>query len=190
MLNKLFSSGTRVNLLSFLFEHLEEGYYIRQLARTLGRDASGVKRELDNLERMGLVISERRGNLRYFTVNKNSPLYPEIKSLFMKTLGVQGVIRDALRKKITGISKAFLYGSIAKGTERRMGSIDLMIIGRPDLTELNGIILGLEEELKREINYTVFDDEEYLKRKEDGDPFLSEVLAGKKIILMGREDEL
>lgn len=189
MLNKLFSSQTRVNLLGFLFEHLEEGYYIRELARIIRRDASGVKRELDNLEKMGLVVGEKRGNLRYFTVNKTSPLYPEIKSLVLKTLGFQSAIKDSL-SKVAGISKAFLYGSIAKGTERRVGGIDLIITGRPDLTELNGIILNLEEGLKREINYTVYDDEDYKKKKEEGDPFLSEVLSGKKIMLIGREDEL
>jgi len=189
LLNKLFSSETRVSLLTYLFEHLEEGFYIRQLARIIGRDASGVKRELDNLERMGLIVSERRGNLRFFSVNKTSPLFPEMKSLVMKTQGAHSAIKDRL-KKIAGISKAFLYGPVVKGSEKRMGSIDLMIIGRPDLTELNGIILGLEEEIKREINYTVFDNEDYNTRKEDGDPFLSEVLSGKKIMLIGREDEL
>ncbi|MEK6691287.1 MAG: ArsR family transcriptional regulator [Nitrospirota bacterium] len=190
MLNKLFSSQTRVNLLSYLFEHMEEGFYIRELARIIRKDASGVKRELDNLEKMGLLTREKKGNQRYFTVNKTSPLYPEIKSLIQKTLGVHGVIRDALAKKIKGITKAFIYGSVAKGSDRRLGTIDLMIVGRPDLTELNGIILSLEEGFKREINYTVFDDDEYIKRKEKGDPFLSEILSGKKLMLIGREDEL
>jgi predicted nucleotidyltransferase len=169
---------------------MEEGFYIRELARIIRKDASGVKRELDNLEKMGLLTREKKGNQRYFTVNKTSPLYPEIKSLIQKTLGVHGVIRDALAKKIKGITKAFIYGSVAKGSDRRLGTIDLMIVGRPDLTELNGIILSLEEGFKREINYTVFDDDEYIKRKEKGDPFLSEILSGKKLMLIGREDEL
>lgn len=176
--------------MSYLFEHIEEGFYIRELSRIIRKDASGVKRELDNLEKMGLLTGEKKGNQRYFTVNRTSPLYPEIKSLIQKTLGVQGVIKEAIVKKIKGITRAFIYGSVAKGSERRLGAIDLMILGRPDLTELNGIILSLEEELKREINYTVFDNEEYFKRKEKGDPFLSEILAGKKLMLIGREDEL
>lgn len=189
MLNNLFSSQTRVSILNFLIEHSDEKFYIREIARLLRRDASGVKRELDNLEKMGLVTGEKKGNLRYLSINKASPLYPEIKSLILKTLGIHGLFKEAIRK-VNGISKAFLYGSIAKGPEKRIGGIDLILIGRPDLTELNGVILGLEEGLKREINYTVFDEEEYKKRKEDGDPFLSEVLSGKKIMLIGREDEL
>ena len=71
MLERLFSSKTRVGILRLLFSNPDERYYVRQIARELGRDISGIKRELDNLDKAGLLASEKIGNLRYYTVNKS-----------------------------------------------------------------------------------------------------------------------
>ena len=88
MLIRLFSSETRVSLLTLFFSRLDKRFYVRELARQLGRDVSGVKRELDNLERAGLLTGEKVGNLRYYNVNKASPIYAEIKGMIAKTTGV------------------------------------------------------------------------------------------------------
>src|SRR3990170_8206950 len=105
LLIRLFSSETRVSLLTLFFTRLDKRFYVRELARQLGRDISGIKRELDNLERAGLLTSEKVGNLRYYHVNKASPLYAEMKGIIAKTTGIHASIRDGLRK-IKGIRTA------------------------------------------------------------------------------------
>jgi predicted nucleotidyltransferase len=189
LLTKLFSSETRVSILHHFFSRPDEQFYLREVARTLHRDVSGVKRELDNLEKAGLLVSERRGTMKYFSVNKASPLFGEIKNIVFKTTGIQGTIKSSLLK-LKGIKIAFIYGSYAKGLERRLSDINLFIVGSIHVPELNAAILSLEERLKREINYLVFDEKELKRRKKTSDPFLQDILTGKKVMLVGREDEI
>ncbi len=189
MLIRLFSSETRVSLLTLFFTRLDKRFYVRELSRQLGRDISGVKRELDNLERAGLLTSEKVGNLRYYRVNKASPLYAEMRGIIAKTTGIHASVRDGLRK-IKGIRTAILYGSDPTVAEEGVGPIRLMIIGQVDLNDVNDAITALESRLNREISYLVFDEAEYRRRKAEDDPFLVEVLKGRRTILIGTDDGL
>ena len=90
MLQRLFSSKTRVDLLRLFFTRPDQRYYVRQISRELKRDISGIKRELDNLEKAGILTSEKMGNLRYYSASKAAAIYPEIKSIIAKTVGAQG----------------------------------------------------------------------------------------------------
>jgi predicted transcriptional regulator len=187
MLEKIFSSKTRVDLLRLFFTHPESRYYVRQIARELGRDISGIKRELDNLEKAGLLVSEKVGNLRYYTVNKGAAIYSEIKSIVAKTVGVQGAIIEALAR-LGSLRQSWLYTTNSHAPGEGAGPIHLLIVGGVDLTELNEAITRLEGHLGREINYTVFDEGEFQRRRAEADPFLSEVLGGRNVLLIGRDD--
>ncbi len=189
MLIRLFSSQTRIDLLSVFLTHPEKRYYTRQLARELGRDISGIKRELDNLEKAGLLISEKVGNLRYYSPNKTSPIYPELKKIVVKTMGVPEAIRDAL-VKIEGVKLAFLYSPLGRSFEEGVGPVELLIVGQVDLTGVNQVIREVEIRLAREINYLIFDESEYHRRKEEEDPFLHTVLKSERFFLIGRDDDL
>ena len=189
MLIRLFSSETRVSLLTLFFSRLDKRFYVRELARQLGRDISGVKRELDNLERAGLLTSEKVGNLRYYQVNKGSPIYAEIKGMIAKTTGVHASVRDGLRK-IKGIKTAILYGSDQGDSQEGLGPVRLMIIGHVDLNEVNDAVTALESRLNREINYLVFDEAEFRRRKKEDDPFVVEAIKARRAILIGTDDGL
>jgi predicted nucleotidyltransferase len=188
VLTKLFSS-TRAELLGLFFNNPDERFYLREIARHIGKDATGIKRELDNLVKLGLLAREKRGVQKYYFVNKSSPILSEMKGLIFKTTGVQGAIKGSL-SRLKGVKTAFIYGSYAKGSEKEDSNINLMVIGQANLSELNDIVMVLEEKLKRDIDYLVFDEQEYRKRKESKDPFIRELLKGKKIFLVGKEDEL
>jgi predicted nucleotidyltransferase/predicted transcriptional regulator with HTH domain len=188
VLTKLFSS-TRAELLGLFFNNPDDRFYLREIARHIGKDAAGIKRELDNLVKMGLLAKEKRGIQKYYYVNKSSPIFSEMKGLIFKTTGVQGAMKASL-SRLKGVKTAFIYGSYAKGSEKEDSSINLMVIGQANITELNDMVMGLEEKLKRDIDYLVFDEQEYRKRKELKDPFIRELLKGKKIFLVGKEDEL
>lgn len=189
MLIRLFSSETRVALLTLFFTHLDKRFYVRELARHLRRDISGIKRELDNLERAGLLTSEKVGNLRYYRVNKASPLYPEIKAIVAKTTGIHASLRDGLRR-IKGIRTAILYGTDRAEVEEGLGLVRILIIGQVDLNEVNDVVRGLEGRLGRDIHYLVFDEEEFRRRKAEEETFIQEVLKGPRAILIGTDDGL
>lgn len=187
MLTRLFSSQTRVALLRLFFTHPEDRFYVRQIARELRRDISGIKRELDNLEKAGLLISDKVGNLRYYSVNKTAAIYSEVKSIVAKTVGVQAAIYEALAP-LSGLRQAWLYSANSHAPGEGMGPISLLIVGGVDLAELNEAITRLEDHLGREINYTVFDEGEFQRRRAEADPFLTEILGGRNVLLIGRDD--
>ena len=125
MLKSLFSSSVRADVLSLLLNSPDEMFYVREIAKLLRKNPSGVKRELDNLEEMGIVVSERVANLRYFHANQQSPLFSELKNLVTKSLGLPGAIKALIRA--SGAKAAFIYGPYAEGT--REDKVDMLVIG-------------------------------------------------------------
>ena len=189
MLQRLFSSRVRVEILSAFLMNPERELYLREVARLTGEDYKNVSMELRNLEEIGLLSSRNEGNLKYFSLNKAFVIYEELKSIFMKTKGAVGILREAVSTK-RDIDYAFIYGSFATGEERAESDIDLMVIGRISLEEVLALIRGPEEKLSREINVSLYDLQEIRKRVKDHDPFIMEVLEGSKIMLIGDENEL
>ncbi len=189
MLDRLFSSKTRVELLRLFFSNPDTRYYVRQIARELRRDISGIKRELDNLDKAGLLSSEKIGNLRYYALNRGAAIYPELKSIIAKTVGMQGAVAHALAG-LNGLRQAWLYSTNAHPPGEGPGPIQMLIVGRVDLSELNEVITGLESNMGREINYTVFDENEFRRRRAEEDPFVTDILDGRNILLTGRDDDV
>lgn len=189
MLQKLFSSRVRVEILSVFLMNPKRELYVREVERLTGEDYKNVSMELRNLEEIGLLSSRNEGNLKYFSLNKGFVIYEELKSIFMKTKGAVGIIREAVSTK-RHIDYAFIYGSFATGEERAESDIDVMVIGGISLEEVLALIRGPEEKLSREINVSLYDLQEMRKRVKDHNPFIMEVLEGSKIMLVGDEDEL
>lgn len=189
MLQKLFSSRVRVEILSVFLLNPERELYVREVERLTGEDYKNVSMELRNLKEIGLLSSRNEGNLKYFSLNKEFVIYEELKSIFMKTKGAVGILRDAVSTK-RHIDYAFIYGSFATGEERAESDIDVMIIGGIPLEEVLALIRGPEQKLSREINVSLYGLQEIRKRVKDRDPFIMEVLEGSTIMLAGDEDEL
>jgi len=189
MLQKLFSSRVRVEILSVFLINPERELYVREVERLTGEDYKNVSMELRNLKEIGLLSSRNEGNLKYFSLNKEFVIYEELKSIFMKTKGAVGILREAVSTK-RHIDYAFIYGSFATGEERAESDIDVMIIGGIPLEEVLALIRGPEEKLSREINVSLHGLQEIRKRVKDRDPFIMEVLEGSIIMLVGDEDEL
>ncbi|UCD85452.1 MAG: nucleotidyltransferase domain-containing protein [Deltaproteobacteria bacterium] len=189
MLQKLFSSRVRVKLLNQFITSPEGRFYIRELERLTGEDYKSIVMELHNLESLGLLKGEAQGNLKYYSIDRNFFLFPELKNIIFKTAGVKGALEQEL-KKIKGIMYAFIYGSYAKGKEDPRSDIDLMVIGDIEIGRLIASLRGPERDLQRKINYVVFDLPEIKKRFKIKDDFVREVFKDEKVMLIGEEDEL
>lgn len=180
MLKSLFSSSIRGDVLSLLLNSPDEKFYVREIAKLIRKNPSGVKRELDNLENMGIVFSEKVANLKYFQADKESPLFSELKDLIAKSLGLPGAIKALIRA--SGAKAAFIYGPYAEGED--VNTVDLVVIG-----EAPGVSKGLKELEKKfgyKINCMLIDEEEYKTKRKKKDAALKKILSGKRISLIGR----
>lgn len=189
MLSYLITSKTRRAILTFFVTHPDERFYHFDLSKRLGLPSSAVHAELKKLAGIGFLNSQREANIRFYWLNKDFALYPEIKSIIFKTVGLAEEIRNNL-KEIGDIRVAFIYGSVAKNLEDAKSDIDLMVIGDPDMDALTRAVSNAESHLTREINYTVFDPEDWRKRIEKKLAFAFDVYKNKKIFIIGGEDEL
>jgi hypothetical protein len=207
MLERLFGSQTRVKILKLFLLHPDHTYYIRQVARDLELQVNSARRELDNLEKFGILgagsapkqakeeektedkkekktekTKPKKGQeKKYYYVNKNFVLYEEMRALLVKS---QVLYREDFiesLKQLEGMQLIILTGLFVNKPE---DMIDLFLVGNVDKTKLKKIIDKLEEEMGRELNYTLMDYEEYKYRSDITDVFLYNILEQKKIIVV------
>lgn len=182
-------SKIRQDLLGLFFTNPNKKFYLREIERILGYSAGSIRRELLKFQKGDLFKTENVGNLLYYSLNLDHPLFKELKSIVFKTVGIEG----SLKKELSSISKiraSFIYGSFASDRQKATSDIDIMIIGNPDFSELNERIAKLEKKLRREINATVYSWEEYQAKKKSKSGFLMDLLERQKIMLVGHEDDL
>ena len=184
MLKYLITSKTKRSLLKLFLTNPDRRFYIREIAKLTGEPLNAVRRELGYLKKAGLLKSRREGNLVYFEVNKEFPFYLELKKIIYSTVGLGDHLRDRL-KDSEAIEAAFIYGSVASDEETEKSDIDLFIVGELDEGEFHKVISDVENEIGREINYTLMTRDEFNHRTESEEPFLKRVLEEKKLLLKG-----
>ncbi len=174
----------QILILEIFFNNPEKSYYLRELGRMLSKQPGVFQREINKLTKDNFLISEYQASSRYFKLNKNHPLFNELKSIFFKTLGAEGRLKGLL-VKVKNIETAFIYGSFAKNKEDQFSDIDLMIIGAPDEDILISKISKIEGEIGREINYTIFSPQDLKNGLTKKEVFLEDIIKGPKIFIIG-----
>jgi uncharacterized protein len=149
-----------------------------------------LQRELKRLTDMGLVVRRSQGNQVLFQANAQSPIFPEVKSLITKTVGIHDVIRSSLASLGPEIQIAFVYGSVARQQERANSDVDLMVLGNAPFGEVVSALGQAQKTLGREINPTVFAVDEFRSKLASGNHFLRSVMKEKKLFVLGTENEL
>lgn len=182
-------SDSQARVLQWLFGQPERSYHLSELRRLTSLGSASLQRELNRLADAGLVNSERVGNLRRFQANPQSPVYQELASLVRKTLGVVPLLRQALQPLAGRLSKAFIYGSVARQTDTAGSDVDLLLVGENlSLNEILNLLLPLEAQLGRKINPNCYTPMEYAKRVAEPDSFVNRVLAQVTLPLIGDVD--
>lgn len=162
---------------------------MRQLTRKVEEEINAVRRELDRMQRRGLVKSEPRGNRLYYFMRKNYPFYQELLQLVSKTSGLGGAIRKN-RNKLGKIKFVMLSGKFLKRKHRQQNEVDLLIVGSVVLPQLASLVREEEARREQEINYTAMTIDEFEFRRSRRDPFLTSILSGSRVMIIGDEDEL
>lgn len=185
----LFGKARRA-ILGLLLTHADESFYLREIERLCGIGIGPVQRDLSKLVKFGIIKRTRDGKQVYFQANEKSPIFEELKSIIIKTFGIADILKSALEPLANRIDIAFIYGSIAKGSEDFSSDIDLMIIGNVKLSEIVKTVSLAQKDLNREINPSVYSLIDFRKRIRTGNTFIKLVLKSEKIMLIGDVNEL
>jgi predicted nucleotidyltransferase len=180
----------RSAVLGLLFSHTDESYYLREIVRKTGGGHGAVQRELAHLLKLGLVTRAARGREVFYQANRASPIFPELRGLIIKTVGVADVLREALAPLADRVQVAFIYGSFAKGEETAESDVDVMIVGEVGFAEIVSALHPAQDRIGREVNPSVFAPDEWRRRVADQDHFITAVLREEKVFLVGNERDL
>jgi DNA-binding transcriptional ArsR family regulator len=181
---------TRQEILAATLVQPEKAWYVSELARRMGVPSSSLQRELHDLSEVGILKIHRQGRMVYYQANTESPVFPDLRGLLLKTAGLVDVLAQAIKPLAGKLWAAFVYGSIAAGSEKSDSDIDLMLVGNVSPAELALPLRHAREMLGREINPTVYTPAEFDKKRAAQDPFLKQVLDKPRLVVLGNNNEL
>jgi len=190
MIETLMGSRLRAKVLGWLFSHPDERYFVRQLTILVKEDSTNVSRELARLEKTGILVSTTEGKQKYYQANHHNPIFNELHGLILKTVGMADIIRKALESRTPDIRLSFVFGSVAGKTENRLSDIDLLVVGNITFGEIVDLLTPAEETLNRQLNPVVYSLSEFNRRLSENHYFISNILSGEKIFIVGDENEL
>jgi predicted nucleotidyltransferase len=189
MIESLFGK-TKRKILGLFFLNSDKQYYFSEVIRAAGIRQGAVQRELKSLVASGLLNAEIRGRQTFYSVNKANAIYEELRSIMFKTYAVGDVLVNALKPFKRKIAAAFIYGSVAKGTDTGQSDIDLFVIGQVTFGDLSVAMSPHEGELGRAVNMHSFTPKEFAAKIGEGNHFVSSVIRAEKIFLIGSEDDI
>jgi predicted nucleotidyltransferase len=172
-------------VLALLFGQPEQSFYLNEVVRIAGMGRGAISRELSNLAAAGLLVVSKQGNQNHYQANESSPIFAELVAIVKKTFGIKEVLKGALAPILPSLEQGFIYGSMAKGEEHASSDVDVMLVG-DDLsyTEIMTLLESAEAQLQRPVNPTIYSPQELSQRLQDGQSFVSKVMAQPKIDLL------
>lgn len=182
---------TQQQVLRLLFGQPGRSFYANEIVRYAGLGIGTVQRELVRLSEVGLLTVTRQGNQKHYQANAASPIFEELRGIVVKTFGMADVLKAALQPVADKIQLAFIYGSVAKGSDTAESDVDLMLIAdRLSYTALMTLLGEVEAQLGRAVNPTLYSLAELKRKRKEDNAFVQRVLQQPKIILMGSIDDI
>ena len=175
MLKKLFTSKARVKLLTLFLSNPEKEYFIRELTRKLDEQINSVRRELDNLKKIGLLSSKMKNRKKYYKVNEHFIIFNELRSIVTKAINSN----DDLIKSINKLGKVELLVLSGSFLNKEADS-DLLLVGQVDKTELADI---LDQQLDQSIRFAVMSKDDFLYRLKCNDKFITRLIDDTENII-------
>ena len=154
----IISSKTRIKLLTRFFFNPATRSYLRELAKEFNVSTNSIREELNQLTKTKLLTSRKSGRQVFYKANQKHPLFPELKSMVGKVMGIDHVI-DGIVNRLGDLERAYLLDDYAEGKDT--GIIDLLLVGDIDQYHLNDLSRKTERYIKRKIRSLVLSREEY-----------------------------
>lgn len=178
MLKRLFTSSTRIKLLTLFLLHPDEEYFIRELTRKLGEQINSVRRELDNMKKIGILKSKFKNRKKFYVVDKNFIIFQELRSIILKTLADHEAIAKKL-SKCGNIDYMVLSGIFVN----KNSTVDLLIVGDDINRDKLESVLNSEVATKRPVRYSILTKDDFIYRLECKDRFLTDILKDMENII-------
>ena len=154
MLGTLVSSKTRVKLLIKFFLCEEINGYLRSMEREFDESTNSIRMELQKFIKAGLLISEQKGNIKYYKANSAHPLYEDIRHIVHKSLGIDQILEHAA-SGIENLESIVIIGSYANGIESDI--IELVFVGHDlDARGINKRIELIEKSINRKVMHLLY----------------------------------
>ena len=182
-------SPTRQAVLTATFLQPAKSWYLSELAAHIGTTPSSLQRDVNSFVQTGILEKRVDGRRIYVKANEESPIFADICGLVEKTNGIVPLLSEALNALKNKVRCGFIYGSVARGEERVGSDVDLMLIGNVSMLELVPLLRRIEKAVARQINPTIFTDNDLARTFASGNHFLLTVMRGDKIMLKGTQDE-
>ena len=176
-------SGLQQRLLAVLFGQPDRSFYGNELLRLTGTGRGALQRELEKLVSADLVTVTPVGNQKHYQANAAAPIFAELRGIVMKTLGLADVLRTALNAVADRIELAFVFGSVAKGTDTHRSDIDLVVVGNAELLALSEALYSTEQALGRAIHLSLYEPAEWRELRAN-DPVMRQIDQGPKLQLL------
>lgn len=175
----------RQKILGLLLLHPEVHYHVREIARLTNTAAGSLHRELAKLAKAHVLLREVSGNQVYYQANTSFPIFEELASILRKTSGLVDVLANTLAPLAGKIIAAFIFGSVARGTETMGSDVDVMLIGEVKFAEVVKALHPAQAIIKREINPKVYKRREWKKLVNNKESFVQEILNSPKLFIIG-----
>lgn len=193
-LEQLFGSKTRARLLGLFLQHPEKAFFVRELTRKIDAQLNSVRRELQNLIELGMVLeqlgvpgaaksktlAERK---KFYIVNTNFLLYQDLRGLFKK---VHILLKQNLVQEIDQHGEIDFLVFTGRFVDHADMATDILIVGQIDQKNLQKVINEFEQEMGSEINYTLMSREEFQYRRQITDRFLFSILERDNVIMIDK----
>ena len=163
MIDSFITSKTRVKLMLKFFTNPDTRAYLRELAEEFSESTNAVRVELNRMSEAGLLESQNEGRTKLYRANTKHPLFPELRSIALKTLKLDSLVDDIVQR-LGNVELAFVTGDYAKGIDS--GLVDLMLVGDIDESYLKNLVQKVEKMTKRKIRYLVLSRNEYQRLRE------------------------
>jgi predicted nucleotidyltransferase len=172
-----------------LLLHPDRKLHVREISRLTGTTPGTMNKELSKLHDAGLLERERVGNQLRYSANRSHQIYVELAGILRKTVGLADVLIEALAPLAESIEFAFIYGSVARGSESAGSDVDVLIVGTVDFGAVVDALHGTQKRLGREVNAKALSRREWNSKIKSGDAFITEILKSPRITLMGDAHE-
>ena len=184
-------SKVQQRVLGLLFVNSDRSFYTNEIVRFVDSGIGVVQRELEKLGQSGLVTIKKIGNQKHYQANPDTPIFAELRGIVLKTVGLADILRLALLPLSDKIQTAFIYGSIAKGSDTAKSDIDVLIIGTElAYADVYEALSAHESDIGRPVNPSIYSTQELHRKLAEDNAFVSRVLEQPKIFLIGSDNDL
>ncbi|MFH1456700.1 MAG: hypothetical protein ABIF17_01165 [Patescibacteria group bacterium] len=183
MLEQLFGSRTRVKILRLFYANPDQDYFVREITRRIGEQINSVRRELNNLSKIGILTFEDKNRKKYYTVDQSFILYSELRGLFLKS---RMTLEKRMINKIKETGSIFYLALCGYFIDDQNAPVDLFIVGRINKKKFNNLLEQFNADFGQELRYTAITVDEYNYRKDITDKFLYDIINREKVVVIDK----